>query len=251
MSGTNDFLPFGTAVGANVVNQATWSGLSARTAGFSAGEAVSAQLNKAWRQSSTMAAVLGKIISDANLNAVDDGDVSTLSTNLLTALAKLLVITPPAGTICYYAAGTVPPGRWVAGDGQVVNRAGTYADLFAIIGTTYNTGGESGTQFRLPDLRGVVVRGQDAGRGLDPSRVLGSYQADQNKAHYHLLPQVGDSSCINQYLYGSTDISPTQIATLDNKSSNTSEAARTSSGAESGGTEVRVKSIALRGYISY
>lgn len=35
------------------------------------------------------------------------------------------------------------------------------------------------------DLRGVFVRGYDNGRGLDPSRALKSYQADDFKSHNH------------------------------------------------------------------
>ena len=31
-------------------------------------------------------------------------------------------------------------------------------DLFAVIGTRWNTGGETGTQFRLPSLSGKVIR---------------------------------------------------------------------------------------------
>jgi hypothetical protein len=45
--------------------------------------------------------------------------------------------------------------------------------------------GNGTTTFRIPDDRGVVIRGLDGGRGLDPGRVQGSYQADDNKAHDH------------------------------------------------------------------
>ena len=54
----------------------------------------------------------------------------------------------------------------------------TYPALFAAIGTTYNTGGEAGTDFRLPDLRGEFVRGWDHGRGVDAGRAIGSGQLD-------------------------------------------------------------------------
>jgi hypothetical protein len=84
---SNDFLPFGTGGGANVIDQATYAALSARVAGFVAGVAVSAQLNKAWRQSSSMAAMIGQFIVDkAAVSATDDGDIATLETNFIAAL---------------------------------------------------------------------------------------------------------------------------------------------------------------------
>ncbi|MDT6962897.1 hypothetical protein QTN24_15460 [Cupriavidus sp. SZY C1] len=84
---TNDFLVFGGGAGANVIPQVTYSGLTARTAGFSSGVAQSAQLNKVWRQSSIMAAVLAQFISDqTGQDAVDDGTTATLLANLKAAV---------------------------------------------------------------------------------------------------------------------------------------------------------------------
>jgi microcystin-dependent protein len=54
--------------------------------------------------------------------------------------------------------------------GQTLPRA-TYPDLFAVVGTTYNTGGEAGTVFRLPDLRGRTVAGIDNMGGIDAGRL--------------------------------------------------------------------------------
>jgi microcystin-dependent protein len=45
---------------------------------------------------------------------------------------------------------------WLFLDGTTVSRT-TYANLFALFGTTYNTGGEAGTDFRLPDCRGRIL----------------------------------------------------------------------------------------------
>lgn len=78
------------------------------------------------------------------------------------------------GAIIPFAGASAPDG-FVVCHGQVVARA-TYPGLFAVIGTTYNTSGEAGAQFRLPDLRGEFLRGLDAGRGVDPGRTLGSWQ---------------------------------------------------------------------------
>ncbi|QYY30227.1 hypothetical protein K2O51_22915 [Cupriavidus pinatubonensis] len=89
---TNDFLVFGGGAGANVITQVTYSGLAARTAGFSSGVAQSAQLNKVWRQSSIMSAVLAQFIADnTGLDALDDGTTATLLANLKTATTGRLI----------------------------------------------------------------------------------------------------------------------------------------------------------------
>ena len=109
---TNDFLPFGTAVGANVMTQADYLALSARSAGFSAGTAKSAQLNKTWRQASIMATVLAQFIVDqSGQNAVDDGTTATLQANLLTALraaGRQATILNDTGIANAYAAANSP-----------------------------------------------------------------------------------------------------------------------------------------------
>lgn len=86
MAGTNEFLPFGLADGADVITQSAYSALAARTAGFSTGTAVSGQLNKVWRQSAFVASAIAQIIANNNVNAPDDGNQSTFVTNLLAAL---------------------------------------------------------------------------------------------------------------------------------------------------------------------
>jgi hypothetical protein len=74
----NNFLPFGAAGGANVVSQAAWAALAARTAGFSAGIANSEELNKAWRQSAWIAYLHAQMICDVTgLDMLDDGDAVT------------------------------------------------------------------------------------------------------------------------------------------------------------------------------
>ena len=88
----------------------------------------------------------------------------------------------PAGTTLTFAQGTAPAG-WLKANGSAISRT-AYADLFAAIGTQFGVG-DGSTTFNVPDMRGVVARGLDEGRGLDASRVLGSYQADQFQTHTH------------------------------------------------------------------
>jgi hypothetical protein len=61
-------------------------------------------------------------------------------------------------------AGTVAPTGWLMCDGSIQVRA-TYPALFGVIGTSYNTSGETALQFRLPDCRGRVIAMLDGGVG--------------------------------------------------------------------------------------
>jgi len=62
-------------------------------------------------------------------------------------------VTPLAQTAPVAAA----PNGWFYCNGAVKNRT-DYPELFTAIGTRWNTTGESGTQFRLPNLPGKVIK---------------------------------------------------------------------------------------------
>ena len=81
----------------------------------------------------------------------------------------------PVGSIIIWP-GSAPPIRHLLCQGQAVSRT-IFSGVFSAIGTTYGSG-DGATTFNLPDLRGEFVRGLDAGKGSDPSRVLGSAQGD-------------------------------------------------------------------------
>lgn len=66
---------------------------------------------------------------------------------------------PPAGTAFMWFAAAAPDGYLLC-DGAAVSRA-TYADLFAILGTTFGAG-DGSTTFALPNLKGRVPVGLDA-----------------------------------------------------------------------------------------
>lgn len=90
MSVENDFLPFAVGNGANVLSQSDYAALAAISTGYQAGTAQSAALNKTWRQSSIMAAVLAQFIADrTGQNSVDDGTTATLLANLKASVAAL------------------------------------------------------------------------------------------------------------------------------------------------------------------
>ena len=99
----------------------------------------------------------------------------------------------------------------------------------------YSVGNGTST-FRVPDLRGVVVRGLDDGRGLDSGRVLGSYQADIFGSHSHSFSAVSNATTV-----------PVRVVAGGNSG--------TTSGTvgvdAAGGAETRMKNIALYACIQF
>jgi microcystin-dependent protein len=68
----------------------------------------------------------------------------------------------PVGALMPYAGATAPDG-WLLCNGQTPSRT-TYANLFAVIGTTYGAG--DGSTFGLPDPMGRAIIGVGSGSGL-------------------------------------------------------------------------------------
>lgn len=85
----NEIKPFATGANANVTPQAEWENLPALLTGFSSGKASSAQVNKAIRQASFVAATLAQFIADQSGEDVrDDGDQAGLVAKMLSAINK-------------------------------------------------------------------------------------------------------------------------------------------------------------------
>lgn len=85
----NDFKPFATGKGANVTSQPDWEALPALLSGFTAGKASSAQVNKALRQASFIAAALAQYtVSKSGQDVLDDGDLSGFIAKMSAAFGK-------------------------------------------------------------------------------------------------------------------------------------------------------------------
>lgn len=112
---TNDFLPFGTAGGANVMSQAAYVALSRRTGGFLAGTAQSVQCNKVWRQASIATASLAQFMVDTTGGDVlDNGDVAGFQDILYAAIrGQALNYFTPGGTANAITLAMAPaPASW-------------------------------------------------------------------------------------------------------------------------------------------
>lgn len=77
----------------------------------------------------------------------------------------------PTGAVFWFAASSAPSG-YLTLDGSEVSQT-TYADLFAVCGTTFNDGNEAAGNFRLPNLLNRHIQGYDSGSG----RAFGSAEA--------------------------------------------------------------------------
>lgn len=94
----------------------------------------------------------GNIAAGANISGskLADGTVTE---------AKLHAEVLPSGLIFPYGGSAAPTGYLLC-DGTAVSRT-TYADLFAVCGTSYGSG-DGSTTFNLPNLKGRVLVGLDS-----------------------------------------------------------------------------------------
>jgi len=87
------------------------------------------------------------------------------------------------GMIAPFASKSVPIG-WLVCDGATYSQS-TYPDLYTAIGTTF--GATNATQdFKVPDLRGMYIRGFDSANG----RQIGHIQKSAIKTHTHGINEV-------------------------------------------------------------
>lgn len=120
------------------------------------------------------------------------------------------VATPVGAVIAYF--GTIatagsPPDGWLLADGTEIDSQAR-PELAALVshlramGPSYQ--GASPTKAFKPDLRGVFLRGQDRGAGVNPDKgadEIGRWQADAFQSHYHMLQGVAA-----EYYPGADDV---------------------------------------------
>ncbi|WP_289992588.1 phage tail protein [Photorhabdus laumondii] len=213
MSQKNDFKAFSIINNSNVVNQKEYEESQSLKTGFPPENISTHVLNKALRQSSTIASVVANFIAtQSGDDVLDDGDIAKLTIQLNRALKQIATD------------GKVPNSRKIngkaltedinlnAGDVGAYTRTEVYtrAEVDRLIKTTseipvgapipwplahppigyftcngsafnklqYPKLAEAYPGGRLPDLRGEFIRGWDDGRGVDPSRILLTNQSD-------------------------------------------------------------------------
>lgn len=123
---------------------------------------------------STGATSIYRVTGSAGITTLGGGEiVSGGIYNLMYDGSRYLLLNPSItddpGVLKDYAGSAVPTG-WQAAYGQVVAQA-DYAGLYTAIGGGWNTGGEGGGNFRLPDFRGRVAAGFDSMGGSAANRL--------------------------------------------------------------------------------
>lgn len=88
---SNDFLPFGTAGTAPVLSQTSYAAITPSN-GFGPGILPKENLNKALRQGSVIASMIGAFMNSQGQNANDDGNLTTLGTNFAASLQAFVAL---------------------------------------------------------------------------------------------------------------------------------------------------------------
>lgn len=149
----------------------------------------------------------------------------------------------PTGLILPYAANApiALPSGYLECDGSTVSQ-GTYANLFAVIGTTYDIVPPPSGQFTLPDLRGYFIRGFGTNSDTTASAAFGVKQADAFQGHRHNMQtniRTIDISILNFSLGGTPSAALSTSGVGDPVTDSVNGTPRTAS-------ETRPRNIAMR-----
>ena len=110
------------------------------------------------------------------------GNLSGTYPNPSLSAAIIDALVPPGLIMAWAATSPAFPAGWLPCNGSTVARA-SFPKLFAAIGTTWNTGGEAGTDFRLPNLQGRVLLGSG---GAYPFAQMAGQASVPGPAHTHV-----------------------------------------------------------------
>ncbi|MEG6445521.1 phage tail protein [Enterobacter roggenkampii] len=166
---TNNFKPFATAANANVMSQADWEGLPALLSGFTSGKAASAEVNKAIRQASFIAAALAQYTANkSGLDVLDDGDVSGFIAKMTTALGKdfqgldatltaLAGLTTGANKLPYFTGTDTAAQTDLTSVGRDIIGSNTIADILTYLGLNTALAAKQPLDATLTALAGLTT----------------------------------------------------------------------------------------------
>ncbi len=121
----NNFKAFALDPNANVMSQTDWEALPALLSGFNSGKASSAQVNKAIRQATTIAALVGQFIANSGADTLDNGDIDGLVTKFTNALTTNLGL----GDIATHSASEFLPSSYIPPAAPVTSVNGKTGDV--------------------------------------------------------------------------------------------------------------------------
>ena len=165
----NDFKPFATAANANVMSQADWEGLPALLSGFTSGKAASAEVNKAIRQASFIAAALAQYTANkSGLDVLDDGDLNGFISKMRTAFGKdfqaldatltaLAGLTTGANTLPYFTGTDTASQTALTSVGRDIIGKSSIADVLTYLGVTTALAAKQPLDATLTALAGLTT----------------------------------------------------------------------------------------------
>ncbi|STW99162.1 Uncharacterised protein [Kluyvera ascorbata] len=178
----NDFKPFAIGAGANVTAQADWELLAALATGFQSGKASSAQINKAIRQASFIAAALAQYTSDkTGGDVLDDGDQAAFISKMAAAFGKdfqpldatltaLAALTGVADKLAYFNGDDTAALTALTAVGRDIIGKSSIADVLTYLGLgDLPTFGDAASK-NVGTTAGTVAAGDD-------SRIVNAVQA--------------------------------------------------------------------------
>ena len=166
---TNNFKPFATAANANVTAQADWEALPALLSGFTAGKASSAQVNKAIRQASFIAAALAQYTANkSGLDVLDDGDLDGFVSKMGTAFGKdfqaldatltaLAGLATGANKLPYFTGTDTAAQTDLTSVGRDIIGKSTIADILTYLGLQTIKPDPVSTKIFSPDLKKFLL----------------------------------------------------------------------------------------------
>lgn len=158
-------------------------------------DAISTFLNVTKIDSSNIQ-VGGVAATNLAVGSVDSTKIASASVTAPKLGSDVTAQLVPTGMWAPYSGDAAPTG-WLLCDGTAVSRT-LYSALYGVLGTKHGAG-DGTTTFNLPDMRGMFVRGHDAGAGHDPEAssrtaaaaggntgdAIGSLQGDEVGTHGH------------------------------------------------------------------
>lgn len=182
----NDFKPFATGKGANVTSQSDWEALPALLSGFTAGKASSAQVNKALRQASFIAAALAQYTaSKSGQDVLDDGDLSGFIAKMSAAFGKdfqtldatltaLAGLATGADKLPYFTGNDTAGQTDLTSVGRDIIGKASIADILTYLGLGETAKQAAGAVQKIGDeMSGKLTLPQTSSFGVNINNILG------------------------------------------------------------------------------
>lgn len=152
----------------------------------------------------------------------------------------------PVGSMIIWGGPNAPAGRWIIANGAAISRT-TYAELFAIYGTTWGAG-DGNTTFNLPNAIGRYAFAETIGAYYDEQ--LPNITGEANRTHLHGLITTA-SEVSGAFKIGVAGKNPSSVNTSILNGANLEFNASLSSSVYTDGGKVIPKSFGVAYYVKY